>query len=350
VTRVALIFGGVSPEHEVSIHSAGKVAEALREIAPARGLSLVPIYINREGEWVFWTGDWPSEATIGEAPKWDARPEDFPVQALPFHRALGQMVEQRIGVAMIMIHGIGGEDGRIQAALDLAEIPYTGTGAAASALALDKPRCQAVLNAAGLPIANSACLTSDGIDGAERLVEVVGLPCVIKPARGGSSVGVTIVRELEQLRPALEAAFAIDEELMAERLVTGREFTVGLIERDGGLLVTPVTEIIPPEGRYFDYDAKYTVGVSREITPAEIPAQLAERLRSLAAAAFRAVGCRGFARVDMIADPAAPTILEINTIPGMTATSLLPQGAAAMGISFSELLGFFLDSARFDRG
>jgi D-alanine-D-alanine ligase len=174
---------------------------------------------------------------------------------------------------------------------------------------------------------------------------------VIKPSRGGSSVGISIVSKEEELLPALERALEIDDELMAERFIKGREFTCGLLEREGELIALPVTEIIPPEGRFFDYEAKYAAGVSREVTPAQIPPALAVKIQTLARAAHRALGCRGFSRVDLMADVEAgtgPFILEVNTIPGMTATSLLPQAAAAQGIAFPELLSLMLASARHD--
>ncbi len=349
--RVALVFGGVSPEHEVSIQSAAQVAGGLSRLGERRGLAVRPIYISRDGTWYFTAPtppQVPSENAIREAEQWVPRPEDYQAQALPFSRAFARLEKERIDKVLILIHGPGGEDGRIQAALDLAGIAYTGSGVPASALALDKPRCQAVLDGAGLPIAHSVTFDQHGPRAADLIAQVVGLPCVIKPARGGSSVGVTIVREQDCLLAAVEEALAVDIEGIAERFIAGREFTCGVLERDGGEIATPITEIVPPEGRYFDYEAKYEPGVSREITPAEIPASLASRLQSMALAAHAAIGCRGFSRVDFIADPSSPTILEINTIPGMTATSLLPQGAAAMGIDFPSLLELILDSARHD--
>lgn len=350
--RVAMIFGGISSEHDVSICSASQVAQGLATIAREQPFSLQPIYINRDGRWV-----WASEAAPGEfpdgefimaAPRWELDPEALGTRIYSFHEALSKLVESRVDVAMLVLHGQNGEDGRLQGALDLAGVPYTGSGAAASALGFDKPKCQAVFNAAGLPVAPSVLVGGSGREGAERILKLVGLPCVIKPARGGSSVGVTIVTEERALMPALSRAFEVDDEIMAEHFVKGREFTCGLLEKDGELIALPVTEIIPPDGRFFDYEAKYTAGMSREVTPADIPPALAVKIQTLARAAHRAAGCRGFSRVDFIADPAEPTILEINTIPGMTATSLLPQAAAAHGISFVELLDLMLNSARCD--
>jgi len=353
--RVALVFGGVSPEHDISILSASKVVEGLAALAQTAALHPQLVYISPEGRWIWKAalreGALPREAEVLAAGQWDLNPEASGAKVLSFGQSIDLLRQESIDVALLILHGQNGEDGRLQGALDLAGIPYTGAGAAASALAFDKPRCQAVLSAAGLPIAASTSIKA-GAQGergdAERILKRVGLPCVIKPARGGSSVGITIVREAGALAAALERACQVDDEVMAERFVQGREFTCGLLERDGELIALPVTEIIPPDGRFFDYEAKYQAGLSREVTPAQLSPARTRKIQELARAVHQAVGCRGFSRVDFIAEPAEPVVLEINTIPGMTATSLLPQAAAAHGIAFPELLALMLASARHD--
>lgn len=352
--RVAMLFGGVSSEHDVSISSASQVVLGLAGVAAETPFTLTPIYINRDGRWI-WAheakpGEFPDREFILAAPRWELDEHDWGIRSHHFTEAIHRLSADRFDVAMLVMHGQNGEDGRLQGALDLAGVPYTGSGASASALAFDKPKCQAVFHAAGLPIAPSVSLSlrGGGREGAERIFNLVGLPCVIKPSRGGSSVGVTIVTEPGALDGALSRAFEVDEEIMAERFVKGREFTCGVLEKGGELIALPVTEVIPPEGRFFDYEAKYTAGMTREVTPAEIEPALAVKMQTLARAAHRACGCRGFSRTDFIADPADPIILEINTIPGMTATSLLPQAAACHGISFVELLRLMLSSARCD--
>ena len=349
--RIALVFGGVSPEHEVSILSTSKVAEGLMSLNEKTAIQVQPIYIDRDGQWIWkrvGEGVLPGEADILEAPQWELDPERWGATIDSCGQALVRLGDERFDVAMLILHGPGGEDGRIQGAMDLIGIPYTGSGVAASSLALDKPRCQAVFRASGLSIPTSVSISGGGMGGAERIIELVGLPCIIKPATGGSSVGMSIVREASELRPALEMALAVEANatIMAERFIAGREFTCGLLERDGELLALPITEVLPPEGRFFDYEAKYQPGISREVTPAEIAPGMAVRMQTLARRAHEACGCRGFSRVDMIADGEEILILEINTLPGMTATSLLPQGAAAAGIDFPTLLGHMLESAR----
>lgn len=347
---VALLFGGVSPEHAVSVASAAKVAEGLAELGQRAPLGVEPIYINHEGRWVFGEGTSvaqagrPTAEEIRNAPRWEF---DGGAIALNFAQALARLAAAPPAAVFIALHGMGGEDGRIQAALDLAGIPYTGSGVAASALGLNKPRCQAVLNAAGVPIAPSTVVRPalDGVAVVDHVKSAIGVPCVVKPANGGSSVATTIVTDEEQLHDALAAAAQVDDEVMVERFVRGREFTCGLLERAGELIALPITEIIPPDGHFFDYDAKYVAGVSREITPADIPGSLAMRMQTLARRVYLAVGCRGYARVDFIADPTDPIVLEINTLPGMTDTSLLPQAAAVVGIPFPALLEQILANA-----
>jgi D-alanine-D-alanine ligase len=243
---------------------------------------------------------------------------------------------------------LGGEDGRLQGALDLAGIPYAGSGAHASSLALHKPHCQAVLRAAGLPIAKSLAIGSEGAPVGD-VIAAIGLPCVVKPARGGSSVGVTVVRDREALAGAIALAFSVDEGALVEAFVEGRELTGGVLEINGRPVALPLTEIVPPEGRFFDYEAKYETGASRELTPAPLEDDLTRELRRLARHAHLALGCRGFSRVDFILGrDGRAVVLEVNTIPGMTATSLLPQAAAAHGIPFDRLIETMLDGARRD--
>ena len=249
---------------------------------------------------------------------------------------------------MLMLHGPGGEDGRLQGVLDLACVPYTGSGAHASALALNKPYCQAVLNAAGLPIARSVAVGPGGAD-LDQIIHTIGLPLVVKPARGGSSVGVTIVREREKLAEALELGLSVDDSVLVEQFVGGRELTCGVLEINGEPTALPVTEIIPPEGRFFDYESKYEPGMSREITPADLDKELSRGIRRIARQAHLTLSCRGFSRVDFILSPTGKlVVLEVNTIPGMTATSLLPQAAQVHGIPFDRLVEMMLDSARHD--
>lgn len=342
---IGLIFGGVSSEHEVSIQSAARVAGGLARLNQT---SVAPIYIEREGKWRWARPNeemTPEELVLAVTdPRRLAR--NYQPGALEFAQALFHLTTDDCATNCIMLHGIGGEDGRMQGAFELAGVNYTGSGPAASALAMDKGRCQAFLRARGLPV--PPFVTVDRCGGEARAAEVVegeiGLPCIVKPSLGGSSVGVTAVRDRSELGGALRAAFEQGDAVHVERFISGREFTVGIVERDGPTAL-PVTEIIPPEGRLFDYDAKYTPGVTREIAPAEIDEGLTSRLQRIALDVHRAVGCEGFSRVDFMVGADGPMVLEINTIPGMTENSLLPRAAKAAGIEFHELLELILDSS-----
>jgi D-alanine-D-alanine ligase len=357
--RIALIFGGVSPEHDVSIASATEVAEGLADLACRRPLRIQPVYINSDGRFVWGpAGEGatvPRRATISGVARWELESSVPERDVLRFASALDRLRREATDVAMLILHGEGGEDGRLQGALDLAGIAYTGSGALASGLAMHKPRCQAVLTAAGLPTAPSVTLGPGGMGsppGPPRpprgVMDAVGLPCIVKPALGGSSVGISIVREAEALHEAVELAMTVGDEAMVEKYLPGRELTCGVLEIDQSPVALPVTEIIPPEGRFFDYDAKYLPGVSREETPAALDEEMTRHIRMLARRAHLAVGCRGFSRVDFMLSGGEPFVLEINTIPGMTATSLLPQGAAAFGIDFAGLVERMLAAARHD--
>lgn len=341
---VALLFGGESPEHEVSIQSAAKVASGLQALP---GVKPVPVYVSKKGKW-HWSR--PSSSISAEdlvlaVTKEDGQARHYQPGGLDFAQALLHLTVDEYATILIMIHGSNGEDGRLQGAFELAGLRYTGSGSAASALALDKPRCQAVLAARGLPVPPFRTLDARSIADPVAMMDVmdsIGFPCVVKPALGGSSVGVSIVSDGNRLGEALRKALEFGSVVHVEKFLNGQEFTCAVLARSQPEAL-PVIEIFPPEGRFFDYEAKYVAGVSREVCPAKIDSALAEKIQNLAVETHRAIGCEGFSRVDFICENGQPRILEINTIPGMTATSLVPQAAAAAGISFSQLVGIIVD-------
>lgn len=351
--NIALVYGGASPEHDVSIASATECARAMET---GGGFNPLPVYVTREGRWRWLRTDDAAEFACARAVRAAA---DAPVsgEETGFARALARLSDSDIAAVMIMIHGAGGEDGRLQSALELAGIPFTGSGAAASALAIDKARCQTWFARRGLPVSEFQILRGPEIRDPARVAGVIGgigIPCVVKPAECGSSVGVTIVREESALEGALAAAARHSAFILVEKFLAGREFTCGVLDRAetgtgaGARSVPrplPVTEIIPPADRFFDYEAKYTPGLTREVTPAGIDADLTARIQSLALRAHTEAGCRGFSRTDFIVTADGPRILEINTIPGMTGTSLLPQAAAAEGIAMPALVEAIIGSA-----
>jgi len=247
-----------------------------------------------------------------------------------------------VDVVILALHGTWGEDGRIQGLLDTIGIPYTGSGVLASALAMDKVAAKKMLAAEGIDVPRGAVVQSATGADLDRAM-AVGLPAFVKPVGSGSSVGAAIVSSAEQLAPAIVDALRYDERAMVEELLVGRELTVAVIGNDE-LTPLPVIEIVTKR-EFFDYTAKYSAGESEEIVPARIPDDVARRAQEIAVRAHRALGCRGMSRTDLMWSGDRMATLEVNTIPGMTANSLLPKAALAAGIPFGDLLARLVDWA-----
>jgi D-alanine-D-alanine ligase len=292
--RIAVICGGPSSEREISLKSGAAVAAALRR----QGLR--------------------------------PRVMDLTVK-------LGEELRRaRVDLAFLALHGPQGEDGCVQGLLEILGIAYTGCGVRASALAMHKPTAKALFAAAGLPVPRGIVLPRGTI----RRPSFPG-PWVVKPASQGSAVGVALVDRLADLPRALRAAWAVDEEALVEERVRGTEITVGLL----GERTLPVIEIIP-QNAFYDFHSKYAPGGSRHVIPARLPARVQTESQRIAREAFHALGCRHVARVDLIVTPRGrPVILEVNTLPGMTDTSLLPDGARAVGLNFDRLVLTLLSMA-----
>jgi len=250
---------------------------------------------------------------------------------------LGQMARD-VDVVFIALHGAEGEDGTIQALLELAGVPYTGSGILGSAVAMNKEMSRRLFKAAGIPVARGFFIADhDGATpprGLREFAASVGWPLVVKPNDQGSTVGLTIATDAKTLDEGIALAARFSRDILIEEYIPGRELTVGII----GDEALPVVEIVPESGLY-DYEAKYTKGKSRYDVPANLPEPQAMRVRELGRAAFHALGCRGFARVDFRLHPdGTPYCLEVNTIPGMTELSLLPMAARAVGIDYDALV------------
>jgi D-alanine-D-alanine ligase len=251
-----------------------------------------------------------------------------------------------IDVAFILLHGPYGEDGTVQGYLDLLNIPYQGSGVLGSAMAMDKNMAKIMYRLHGLPVADwEMARPEDGL-APERLLTRLRLPLVIKPVRAGSSLGMSIATTVEELASGINTAYEHDSQVMVEQFIKGREITGGVLG-NAELTALPLVEIIPnKEFLFFDYTAKYQPGASKELCPAPINEELTEKARSLALAAHQALRLRGYSRTDMIlTEEGEIYILETNTIPGMTPTSLLPQAAAAHGLDFSQLLERLIELA-----
>jgi D-alanine-D-alanine ligase len=321
--RIAVLFGGTSEERDVSIASAAQVIPALRSLG--HDVVAVDTAAGRLAP--------PEERKLlasGVAP---VPPSDQSIASLRSaalaNPATG-LDPSELDIVFIALHGGAGEYGRLQAMLDLAGLKYTGSNHIASAAAMDKDLSKRLFRAAGVPTADWLMSPVS----ADEVARALGYPVVVKPNKQGSTVGPSVVREAAQLGPALELGLRYDDEVMIERFVAGREFTVGIL--DGVAL--PAGEIIAPR-EVFDYQSKYQAGGAREVFPADISATEAAELQRLALAAHRALKLGAYSRVDFRRDAAGNFwCLEVNSLPGLTATSLLPQAARAAGIDFPGLL------------
>jgi D-alanine-D-alanine ligase len=320
--KIAVLFGGSSEERDVSIASAAQIIPALRSL----GHEVVAVDTA--------TGRLPAAAEqhllasqIAPAPPSDSQLARLRGSALAL--ASEGFDVRGVDVVFLALHGGTGEDGHIQALLDLAGLTYTGSNQVASAAAMDKDLSKRLFRAAGVPTADwlMAPVTS------AQVQELLGWPVVVKPNKQGSTVGLSVVREPHALAAAIELAQRYDAEVMIERFIAGREFTVAILE--GSAL--PPGEIIT-EGEIFDYRSKYQRGAAREVFPAALSAAASEQLRELGLRAHRALKLGSYSRVDFRCDARGQFFcLEVNSLPGMSAASLLPQAARAAGIAFPEL-------------
>ena len=299
--RVAVLHGGISAERAVSLVSGAQVIAALRGI----GHEVIPIDVG------------------------------------PDLRALLAALDPLPDRVFNALHGRFGEDGTIQGVLDWLGVPYTHSGVRASALAMDKPAAKAVFAAAGLPVAPGRVIPVAELSGCDPLPR----PYVVKPLNEGSSVGVAILRVCDNRRDAIAAHWRFGTQAVVEEYIPGRELTVGIM----GDRALALTEIAPRDG-FYDYDAKYAPGGSRHILPASVHPDTVARALAIALAAHRALGCRGATRADFRYDdtagePGRLVLLEVNTQPGLTPTSLLPEQAAHVGVSFPRLCAWMLEQA-----
>jgi D-alanine-D-alanine ligase len=301
--KVGVLFGGRSAERDVSIMSGTGVLAALQ----SRGI--------------------------------DAHAFD------PARRSLAELAAEKFDRVFIALHGRFGEDGSLQGALEQLGIPYTGSGVMTSAVGMDKITTKMIWLMHGLPTPKYATL-DEGADLA-RVAADLGLPLIVKPPLEGSTIGITKVTAAQDLQAAYELAAKFDEVVLAEEFVTGREFTVAVLGRGKGARALPIVEIVAPQGNY-DYRNKYFTDDTKYFCPAELDAATAAEMERIAVEAYRALGCEGWGRVDVLLRAAdnRPFLLEVNTSPGMTGHSLVPMAARAVGISYEDLCVEILASAR----
>nr|WP_288450020.1 D-alanine--D-alanine ligase [uncultured Pseudomonas sp.] len=321
--KIAVLLGGTSEERDVSIASGAQVVAALRR----RGHQVVTVdtalgLLDEDAERAL------LEARVGLEP-----PERTALVRMRGQDAGAVLSRAQLGdqdLLFLALHGGTGENGTLQTLLDLAELRYTGSGRVGSAVAMDKDLSKRLFRAAGVPTADWLMAPVD----AATVAATLGFPVIVKPSQQGSTVGLSKVNRAEDLQPAIELALRYDREVMVERFVAGRELTVGVL----GDQPLAVGEIVLGQSGVFDYTSKYQPKGAVEVFPAEVSAEIAEEARRLALAAHRALKLDGYSRADFRLDAEGRLwCLEVNTLPGMTATSLLPQSAAAMGIDFDEL-------------
>ncbi len=310
-------MGGTSAEREVSLKSGVRVLAGLDPAKyEASSVDLADISRAHAADLARVLFASPTES--GEAPP-EAEPNGKP------------------DAVFIALHGGAGENGTVQGLLEILGLPYTGSGVLASALAMDKAFSKRLFEQAGIPTPRWQLFREADREAApERLLSTLGLPCVIKPTCEGSTIGISIVRDASELPAALELAFRYGPEVLAEAFIAGVEITGPVLGNDDAE-VLPLIEIVPAGG-FYDYERKYTPGATEEVIPARISEAQAERARELTLRAHHALGCRGLSRVDLIVAPEEVYVLEVNSIPGMTETSLVPRAAEAAGISFPELV------------
>ncbi|WP_061270151.1 D-alanine--D-alanine ligase [Leptospira interrogans] len=343
MAKITVFFGGSSTEHSISILTGCFICKTLHTM----GHSVKPILLTKDGGWVV-----PSEYRMSIPFEVSNSPDLFQEE---FQKRYGvsrtnQIFSLDADIVFLGLHGGQGEDGTIQGFLEILGIPYTGSGVLASAIAMDKTRANQIFLQSGQKVAPFFEIDKleylNSTDAVITKLETLGFPQFLKPVEGGSSVSVYKITNREQLKEKLALIFESDSKVMSQSFLTGIEVSCGVLERyrDGKFkkIALPATEIVPG-GEFFDFESKYKQGGSHEITPARISEQEMKRVQELAIAAHRSLGCSGYSRTDFIIVNGEPHILETNTLPGMTETSLIPQQAKAAGISMEEVFSDLIE-------
>jgi D-alanine-D-alanine ligase len=333
--RVAVVYGGRSSEHAISCVSAGSI---LRHLDPDR-FEVIPVGITAEGTWL----------------RTDARPEDLAITDRRLPAVTGQSetplalaaeILASVDVVFPVLHGPYGEDGTIQGLLELADVPYVGAGVFASAAGMDKEFAKKVFGAAGLPIGDYVVLRPRQDSPSAEDLARLGFPLFVKPARGGSSIGVSRVVSAGDLPAAIAEARRHDPKVIIETAIEGRELECGVLEfPDGSVQASTIGEIKVPGVGVYDFDTKYLDDAAELDVPAVLDDGTADELRQLAIATFTALDCQGLARVDFFLTEHGPVVNEINTMPGFTTISMFPRMWGASGVDYPTLLGTMVDTA-----
>jgi D-alanine-D-alanine ligase len=311
MSRVVVLKGGRSLERQVSLKSGGRVQDALERL----GHQVIPIDVGAD--------------------------------------LVDRLTELRPEIAFVALHGRDGEDGTVQELLEVMGIPYTGSGVSACIRAADKVLAKHAMRDRGIPtpdfyaFSETAFKELGAAQALPAIEERLEFPIVVKPAGQGSALGIKFARTPADVPAALVAAFSYDRKVLLERHVTGRDLAVSIIDEDGAARVLPIVEAVPEQEDFYDFEARYEIGRTRFVCPAELTEAAAAQASAIALEVYEMLGCSGFARVDLMLerDTDALYVLEVNPIPGLTETSLLPQAADAAGIGFDELIGRILAAA-----
>lgn len=318
--NIALLAGGNSSEREIALQSAAQIYEALDK--ERYNIFLIDLYHR----------DWNYTHTDGT--KWQVDKNDFSITV--------QGEKTTFDYALILIHGTPGEDGKLQGYLEMMEIPFSSCSMTSSVITFDKMTTKQTLRGK-VNLARERFLRRGEAYNGEEIVAELGLPLFVKPNASGSSFGVTRVTKAEELDEAIRLAFTESEEVLIEECITGREMGCGVMIAGGKEYIFPITEIIA-KNAFFDYEAKYTAGMSDEITPADITDEVKRELNRMTLEAYRACRCSGVVRVDFIVtEEGKPYLIEVNSIPGMSGGSIVPKQARAMGISLGELYDLIIE-------
>ncbi|HNW76772.1 MAG TPA: D-alanine--D-alanine ligase [Bacteroidales bacterium] len=317
--NIAIVAGGDSGEYEISIGSGRQVEKNIDHTR------FTPYLIEIKGD--HWT-------YLGESVRIPVDRNDFSI-----HPGGKKITFDAVFNA---IHGTPGENGLLQGYFDLMKIPYTSCDLMTSALTFNKAYCKAVVASYDVPVASSVHLFRRDIDPVKKVLDGIKLPCFVKPNNGGSSVGMSKVKRPEDLAAAIEKAFAEDDQVLAEEFIPGRELTCGVIRTQGNVIALPVTEIISSKD-FFDYEAKYTNGLAKEVVPAEISEEMSLHCRNISSMLFERLNCKGVVRFDYILSGDTFWFLEVNTVPGLSEASIVPKMANAYGWSFTELITRLLE-------
>ncbi|CAM3770910.1 D-alanine--D-alanine ligase family protein [Tsukamurella ocularis] len=348
--RVAVVFGGRSSEHAVSCVSAGSI---LAHLDPER-FQVIPVGITQAGAWVLSDVDAKALRFADRAlPSVADAPTDLALlpgaELVSVHADSAGEVLGTVDVVFPVLHGPYGEDGTLQGLLEMVGVPYVGAGVLASAAGMDKEFAKKLLAADGLPVGDYHVLRQRDTEVPADVLHRLGLPLFVKPARGGSSIGITRVTDLTELPAAIAAARKWDPKVIIEAAVIGREVEIGVLERpDGTVAASAIAEIemaADAEHSFYDFETKYLDDRAQYTVPANLTEEQAAVIRDLAVRAFHAFDCQGLSRVDFFQTPDGPVINEVNTMPGFTSTSMYPRMWAESGVDYAELLTLLIDTA-----